>query len=205
MTSFVQITINQVSPPQVTLLLKMVLMSSWRVQTLHLVLTLLVLINGLRVVQVRQSVVNLHLHMTLVTRGPLPDPILVKWFLRIVEHLLHPLQKLFNFIVSTVLWDPPSGPMYPFQSVCSSVCYKSSHTYHHQFCLISCNTLACSKSKKVRKPDFPGKLWILFIFNFSKYLFFFDHFLNNASLVSAEISYLDSSQHYVQLFYSWPG
>ena len=133
MTYFVQITIDQVSLPQVTLLLRMVIMSSWRVRTLHLFLTLLVLINGLRVVQVRQSVVNLHLHMILVTRGPLPDPILAKWFLRIVAHLLHPIQKLLNFIVSIVLWDPPSGPMYPFQSVGSSVCYKSSHTSHHQF------------------------------------------------------------------------
>ena len=56
------------------------------------------------------------------------------------------------------------------------------------------------KCKKVTKPDFPGKLS-----NFLYKQFFkksvFGHFLENASLLLAEIAYLDSSQHYLQLFY----
>ena len=43
------------------------------------------------------------------------------------------------------------------------------------------------------KPDFPGKLSIFFYEQFFKKSVF-GHFLENASLVSAEIAYLDSSE-----------
>ena len=43
-------------------------------------------------------------------------------------------------------------------SVSQSVRDKSSHTSRHYFFLIFCNKLACSKCRKVTKPDFAGKL-----------------------------------------------
>ena len=83
--------------------------------------------------------------------------------------------------------------MNPALSVCQSVCQsvtKNSHTSYHYFFLKHCMKLDHYKCRKVTKPDFPGKL----------FFFVFGHFLKNASLLLAEIAYLDSSQHFLQLF-----
>ena len=77
---------------------------------------------------------------------------------------------------------------------------KNSHTSHHYFFLKIHMKLDHHKCRKVTKPDFPGKLSIFFYKQFFKKSVF-GHFLENAALVLAEISYLDSSQHYLQLFY----
>ena len=53
-------------------------------------------------------------------------------------------------------------------SVCQSVSHKSSHTSRHYFFLIFCNKLACSKCRKVTKPDFPRKLLNFFYKQFFK-------------------------------------
>ena len=53
-----------------------------------------------------------------------------------------------------VLMKPPPSVC---QSVCLSVCDKSSHTSHHQIFLIFCIKLAYYKRFKVTKPDFRKK------------------------------------------------
>ena len=77
---------------------------------------------------------------------------------------------------------------------------KNSHTSHHYFFLKHCMKLDHYKCRKVTKPDFPGKLSNFFYKQFFKKSVF-GHFLENASLLLAEIAYLDSSQHYLQVFY----
>ena len=101
--------------------------------------------------------------------------------------------------------------MNPAPSVCLSVCLsvrpsvtKNSHTSHHYFFLKHCMKLDHYKCRKVTKPDFPGKLSNFFYKQFFKKSVF-GHFLENAALVLARISYLDSSPHYLQLFYSHHG
>ena len=81
---------------------------------------------------------------------------------------------------------------------------KNSHTSHHYFFLKIHMKLDHHKCRKVTKPDFPGKLSIFFYKQFFKKSVF-GHFLENAALVLARISYLDSSPHYLQLFYSHHG
>ena len=53
-------------------------------------------------------------------------------------------------------------------SVRPSVRHKSSHTSRHYFFLIFCNKLACSKCRKVTKPDFRRKLLNFFYKQFFK-------------------------------------
>ena len=115
--------------------------------------------------------------------------------------------NILVFLASKIYFlDPPTGPMYSPPSVSPSVRQsvsqsdKSSHTSCHYFFLIFCNKLACYKCRKVTKPDFPEKLSIIFYKQFFKKSVF-GHLLENASLLLAEIAYLNSSQYYLQLFY----
>ena len=67
------------------------------------------------------------------------------------------------------------------------------------FFLKHCMKLNHYEGRKVTKPYFPGRLSIFYQQYFKKSVF--DHFLENSSLLLAEIEYLDSSQHCVHVFY----
>ena len=105
------------------------------------------------------------------------------------------------------LLDPHTGPMYPGPSVCplqkfsyflsllfsaflQQVSYLDSSPHYLQL-FYSHHGRENSSS-----PIFLAKKLISY-----KEKSLFGHFIENASLVSAEISYLYSAQHYLQLFY----
>ena len=75
----------------------------------------------------------------------------------------HNHQKMFLDQHFGPLKLPPSS-LRPLSSLLApSVSHKSSHTSRHYFFLIFCNKLACSKCRKVTKPDFRRKIRFFFI------------------------------------------
>ena len=65
-------------------------------------------------------------------------------------------------------WTNTFGPLKLPPSLSPSLRHKSSHTSRHYFFLIFCNKLACSKCRKVTKPDFRRKLLNFFYKQFFK-------------------------------------
>ena len=66
-----------------------------------------------------------------------------------------PLEVYPNILLGLALFEAsPYEPRPVSQSVCPSVCDKSSHTSRHRIFLIFCNKLAFNECRKVTKPDF---------------------------------------------------
>ena len=66
---------------------------------------------------------------------------------------LVPFRDFFLVGPNLTTLDSPRVLMNPAPSVSRSVSNKSSHTSHHRFSWLFCNKLACSKCRKVTKPD----------------------------------------------------